>query len=297
MDLLVLGAGGLVGSNVVSEALGRDWTVTGTYHTDPPAFDVPLDRLDLRDDERVRQQVRRTDPEAVINCAAMTDVDGCERAPERARAVNADAPGTVADVCRERDVRFVHLSTDYVFAGETTTPYDESGEASPIQEYGRTKLAGERAVQRRHDASLIVRLSFVYGVHRAGPSPELAGFPEWVRGRLRTEEPVPLFTDQRITPSRAGQAAGTVLDLLREGSTGTYNVACRSCVTPYEFGVVIRDRLAAPTGLLEEASMADVDRAARRPRYTCLDVGAVESRLGREQPALADDLDAVGSYL
>lgn len=297
MDLLVVGAGGLVGSNVVTEALSRDWSVGGTYRSDRPRFDVPLSRLDVRDRTEVRSVVDRFDPDVVVNCAAMTDVDGCERDPERARAVNADAPATMAEVCRERAIPFVHLSTDYVFDGESGAPYDESATPDPRQAYGRSKLAGERAVRRQHDAPLILRLSFVYGVHRGGEDATLTGFPAWVRGRLLANDSVPLYTDQRITPTRAAHAAGTTLDLLRDGREGTYHLACRSCVTPYEFGASIRERLDAPADLLERASVDDADRAAPRPRNTCLAVDRIESTLRRRQPSLADDLDALGPWL
>ena len=297
MHTLVVGAGGLVGSNVVREATARGWTVAGTYRSERPQFDAPLFRLDVRDADRARSLVDRTDPELVVNCAAMTDVDGCERDPERARAVNADAPATLAAACRERGVRFVHLSTDYVFDGEAGAPYDESATPDPGQAYGRSKLAGERAVERRHDASLIVRLSFVYGVHRGRSESTLTGFPAWVRDRLRGGESVPLYTDQRITPTRAAHAAGTVLDLVREAASGTYHVACRSCVTPYEFGDAVRERVGVPVELLGRASLDDADRPAARPRETCLAVDRVESRLGRFQPSLADDLDALNPWL
>ena len=297
MHLLVLGAGGLVGSNVATAAVAREWTVTGTYRSESPTLDVSLAELDIRNEKRVRSVVRRTSPDAVVNCAAMTAVDACEREPDRARAVNADAPGTIAAVCEKDAIPFVHLSTDYVFDGRADSRYDESATPNPIQEYGRSKLAGERAVRRHHDTPLVVRLSFVYGVHRANPSGELAGFPAWIRNRLRAVESVPLFTDQRVTPARAGHAAETVLDLLRDRCTGTYHVACRSCVTPYEFGTAIRERLDAPATLLERSSMAAVDRPASRPRQTCLDVGKIENRFGRNQPSLADDLAALDDRL
>ncbi|EMA44824.1 dTDP-4-dehydrorhamnose reductase [Halococcus saccharolyticus] len=297
MHLLVLGAGGLVGSNVVTAAVAREWSVTGTYRSEPPTLDVSLTELDIRNRKRVRSVVRRTSPDAVVNCAALTDVDACEREPDRARTVNADAPGALAAVCEEDAIPFVHLSTDYVFDGRADTRYDESATPNPIQEYGRSKLAGEQAVRRQHDTPLVVRLSFVYGIGRANPPGVVAGFPAWVRDRLHAGESVPLFTDQRVTPTRAGQAAKTVLDLLRERCTGTYHVACRSCVTPYEFGVAIRERVDAPATLLERSSITAVDRPASRPRQTCLDVGEIENRFSRNQPSLADDLDALDDRL
>lgn len=295
MRLLVLGASGLLGSNVVAGASASEWTVRGTYHSAAPDFDVSLDELDLRDRDRIADLVERTEPDWVVNCAAATDVDACEEDPDHARSVNADAAGRVAAECEARGVGLCHVSTDYVFDGDASEPLSESAPTDPIQVYGETKLAGERAVRAGHSSPLIVRPSFLYGIH--GATGSLTGFPLWVRDRLRAEERVPLFVDQFVTPSRAGQVADRILQAVRDGASGTYHVACRSCVTPYGFGEELRTRLGAPESLLEEATLADVDRPAPRPSYTCLSVGKIEAELGVEQPTLAEDLDAINSTL
>ena len=298
MNVLVLGAGGLLGGNVVTDAAARDWEVVGTYHTEEPSFHSvrgPLYELDLRDTDRFEAILDRTEPDAVINCGALTDVDGCEERPEEARSINGRAPGEIARACAERSAAFAHVSTDYVFDGEARSPYEEADRTNPIQSYGASKLAGERAVRDAHERPLLVRLSFVYGVDRS--TEELSGFPAWVRDRLRAGEETSLFTDQRITPSRAGGAAGTILALLDEQATGTFHLASRSCVTPHRFGELIGERTNAAADLLEGGSQSDVDRPADRPRYTCLDVGRVEEALGREQPTLSEDLDAIAEWL
>jgi len=235
-------------------------------------------------------------PSVVVNCAAMTDVDECEKQPELAHAINADAPGAMARYCSERGIGFVHVSTDYVFDGESNERYDEGSEPNPLQTYGRSKLAGDRNVRSAHDSPLIVRPSFVYGVNRASETPELTGFPAWVRSRLADGQEIPLFTDQYVTPSRAGSTAETLLGLIDDGASGAYHVAARSCVTPCEFGRVIASTIGAGTDALEEGSQSDVDRPATRPVNTCLDVEKVEERLGRAQPTLRADVDAIASY-
>jgi len=103
------------------------------------------------------------------------------------------------------------------------------------------------------------------------------------------------LTDQHVTPTRAGQAASTILELAEQRKVGTVHVACRSCVTPYEFGEAIRRRMNASSELLESGSMSDVDRSAERPKYTCLDVTHVADLLDRPQPTLDDDLIAIES--
>jgi dTDP-4-dehydrorhamnose reductase len=291
MRILVVGANGLLGSNVVRAGQQRGWTVSGTYHSTQPTFDIPLTQFDLREYERFDEILAEYEPEVVVNCAAMTDVDGCESNPEQASVLNGDAPGELASRCDVNGVEFVHISTDYVFDGTDHDRYDESADTNPIQVYGESKLAGEQAVQDEGPTALIARLSFVWGIHRSHA--ELTGFPAWVRGQLQSGEDVPLFTDQWVTPTRAGQAAETLLDLIEQDATGLHHIACSSCVTPYEFGEVIADSIGTSKELLSEGSMDDIDRDETRPTNSCLDVQKVESTLGRPQPTIEADIDAV----
>ncbi|NIB99448.1 dTDP-4-dehydrorhamnose reductase [Halobacterium sp. R2-5] len=295
MQLLVTGAGGLLGSNIVSTAVQAGHDVLGTYHTDKPDLMAPHRRLDITHHETFRKLVNESAPDVVVNCAAMTDVDSCESKPTHAEKVNGQAPGNIAAICAERNIAFVQVSTDYVFDGKRETKYREDITPNPIQTYGQTKLTGERRVFECHPSALIIRLSFVYGVHE--DTSDLEGFPAWVVSRLGTGEEVPLFVDQHITPTRAGQAAETILTLVSDDAAGTYHIACSECVTPYKFGEGICNQLDIDTSLLMESTTADVSRSASRPTHTCLDVDRVEARLGRPQPDLAEDLQAIRSSL
>jgi dTDP-4-dehydrorhamnose reductase len=297
MDVFVVGVGGLLGSNVVVEALERDLTVAGSYHSDTPAFDVPLRKLDIRDTDAFVDSLEEFDPSLVVNCAAMTDVDDCERRPERAHEINGLAPVELARVCSDRGTEFVHVSTDYVFDGKSADRYREDDDPNPIQEYGRSKLAGERGVRSSNDSVLVVRLSFVYGVNHSFVTPELEGFPAWVRSRLADGRDVPLFTDQHVTPSRARSTAESILSLADDGAFGTYHVAARSCITPYEFGGLLAVQIGADEERLVESSQAAVDQDAARPTNTCLSVSTVEERLGRPQPTIQEDVRALESFL
>jgi dTDP-4-dehydrorhamnose reductase len=294
MRILVVGANGLLGSQVVATA-DDGTSVAGTYHSTEPSFDCDLAHLDIRDKDRFETILDRVAPDWVINCAAMTDVDGCEADEEQARAVNGDAPGVLAHYCKRSEIGFVHVSTDYVFAGQNREPYSEDDEPEPLQAYGRSKLAGERAVRTAADDALIVRPSFVYGIH--GSTGQLQGFPTWVRDRLESGEEVPLYVDQRVSPTRAGKAASVILSLVAENTSGIYHIASRSCVTPYEFGSAIAEVRNTGPELLKRSSIDAVDRPAKRPRYTCLDVGRVEEELQHSLPSLKSDLVAIADAL
>lgn len=297
MDVVVVGASGLLGSNVVAAALDRGQSVGCAYHTSEPAFEGPCRQLDIRRTDQFEELVTECEPRHVVNCAAMTDVDECERRPERAREINATAPGDLASVCSDHDIEFTHVSTDYVFDGEGTHRYCERDEPNPIQAYGRSKLAGERFATAAGESALILRLSFVYGLDRSGESPVLSGFPAWVRSQLRDGEMVSLYTDQRVTPSRAGAAATTLLDLRASGADGVYHVASRSCVTPYKFGRRLADEAGVDADTLVPTSSEDDSRTAARPSNACLSVERVTERLGRPQPTLESDVATLSEYL
>jgi dTDP-4-dehydrorhamnose reductase len=291
MRLLVVGSNGLLGSNVVHAARDRGWEVHATYYSSRPSFGIPLSKFSLESFEAFDDLIAKHDPGVVINCAAMTDVDACEQNPDQALVLNGEAPGELAARCERDDIEFVHVSTDYVFDGNTRSPYDESAEPNPLQEYGKSKLVGEQSVRENHASAIIPRLSFVWGIHRS--TEELTGFPAWVLNQLRSGETVPLFTDQWITPTRAGQAAESILDLIVEDAIGIHHVACRSCVTPYEFGELLADQVGVTRDRLLEGSTADVERDAERPSHSCLAVAKVEEVLGRPQPTLSEDVDAI----
>ncbi|ADE02982.1 dTDP-4-dehydrorhamnose reductase [Haloferax volcanii] len=291
MYAFVTGANGLLGSVVVRTLREQGHAVVGSYHSEEPTFDCPLHQVDITDTERVVELLDEYDVDLVINCAAYTDVDGCESNPEVATAVNGTAPGDLAAVCDDREIPFIHYSTDYVFDGETDGFYEEGDEPAPIQEYGRSKLTGEHAVRDVNPDALILRLSFVYGAR--GDTSDLVGFPQWVASTLAAGDTVPLFTDQTMTPSRAGNVATTTLELLDAGVSGTFHVASQSAVTPSDFGEKICEVIGGDATLIESSVMADLDRPAARPRRSCLDVSNVEGELGCSQPTLEDDLAAL----
>jgi len=293
MDVFICGLSGLVGSNIAVEASQRGHAVVGTYHSSDPAFDADVEtfQADICETDRIETLLNKVTPDCVINAAAMTDVDQCEQEPNVAKAVNGDAPAALAGLCQERDTDFVHFSTDYVFDGTSDEPYTEDAGRNPIQRYGETKLAGERGVEANHSSPLVLRVSFVYGYHQS--QGELDGFPRWVLDTFAADETAPLFVDQHVSPTHAGQVAETTVDLLTDGYTGTYHATSRTCTTPYDFGDAVRTLAGAPETAIAQSSQEDVARPADRPRNTCLEVQRVEETLGRPQPTLATDLQSI----
>ena len=155
MKIAILGAGGRLGAALLREYRDK-FDVAGFNHT----------HLDLSDLGAVREKLRNTSFDVLINAAGFTKVDLCETQPDRAFLINAEAPRVVAEICDEKNARLIHFSTDYVFDGAKCEPYTEEDQASPISVYGESKLAGENNVLAAKSQNLVVRVSWVFGPDR-----------------------------------------------------------------------------------------------------------------------------------
>ena len=122
------------------------WVVSGTYHSTKPLFDIPLTQFDLREHATFDEVLNEHDPNVVVNCAEMTDVNDCEKNPDMAATLNGDTPGKLAAHCEIHNISFVHISTDYVFDGDSRDAYVELDKPAPKQAYGKSKLIGEETV-------------------------------------------------------------------------------------------------------------------------------------------------------
>ena len=277
MRILVTGAAGQVGARVV-EALGDHHEVLGAAH----------DTLDLADREQVEQVVAEFAPDAVVNAAAMTNVDGCERDPERAFAVNALGVRSLAQASARRGAHLVHVSTDYVFDGEATRPYDEWDAVRPISEYGRSKLGGELEVERHATSWATVRTSWVFG--RRGTDLVSWAFGAFDRGDLDG-----VLADQVSIPTYAPDLAELLARFAVERRQGLFHVTSGSeVVTRHELIVTaLRARGVDPSGI-EAIEAADLDRPAARPPMSAMDNRAL--RLAG-LPSLRPWRDAVIEYV
>ncbi|HEY3671971.1 MAG TPA: dTDP-4-dehydrorhamnose reductase [Acidimicrobiia bacterium] len=276
MRILVTGAGGQVGSRVVEALAAHD--VLGAGH----------DVLDLADREQVEQVVAEFAPDAVVNAAAMTNVDGCERDPERAFAVNALGVRHLAFASARFGAHIVHVSTDYVFDGLAIRPYDEWDAVHPISEYGRSKLGGELEVERHAGSWATVRTSWVFG--RQG-----ADLVSWAFGAFDRGELDGVLADQVSIPTYAPDLAVLLARFAVERRQGLYHVTSGSeAVTRHELIVTaLRARGVDPSGVAR-IDAADLDRPAARPPMSALDNRAL--RLAGI-PSLRSWRDAVIEYV
>ncbi|MEX2465538.1 MAG: dTDP-4-dehydrorhamnose reductase [Gemmatimonadota bacterium] len=270
--LLVTGAAGLLGTEVVAAAERRGYTVEPATRADLDVTDLDAVRAGLGD----RPVERRL--EAVLHCAAYTAVDGAEAEPELAARVNGDGTAHVARAAAEAGARLVHVSTDYVFDGERRTPYRPDDPPRPRSVYGRTKLAGERAALASAPSALVVRTSWLYG---AGGRNFVTAMLE--RGRTdASPSPLRVVDDQLGRPTWARNVAEGMLDLLERRVRGVWHVADGGEATWLDLAREAY-RLCGIDTALEPTTTEAWGAPAPRPAYSVLDLTGTEALLGRER--------------
>lgn len=221
-------------------------------------------RLDLTRPATVMDAVAESGADWVLHAAAMTDVDGCERNPALAHAVNALGSQAVARAAKTVGARLVVVSTDYVYDG-TKGPYRESDTPNPVSEYGRSKLEGERLAQAVLPACVVARTSVVFGPHKKN-------FVTWLLGELRAGRGVRIVRDQRVNPTFAYDLAEQVLALMRADARGVYHTAGASSLSRLEMAYAIADHFGLDRGLITPIASSDLTWVARRPMDATLDV-------------------------
>ena len=274
MRLLVTGAGGMLGRAVVEAAtrLGHDVRAASRAE------------LDITDAAAARDAVADARAEAVINCAAYTDVDGAESDWARAEAVNCTGAGNVAAAAARAGASVVHVSTDYVFDGSKREPWLESDPTGPLGVYGETKLGGEHAVAEANARHAIVRTAWLYG---AGGK----NFVDTMLGLGAQRDEVAVVTDQVGCPTWTGHLAGALVELAeRPDDTGIHHIAGAGSCTWNELALELFER-AGIECRVRPTTTAQFPRPARRPAYSVLGTERAQPlRLPSWQQGVADYL-------
>jgi dTDP-4-dehydrorhamnose reductase len=283
MKIVLIGAGGRLGAALMRKYRGK-FDVTG--------FDRA--QLDLLNFDELRKKLGGTDFDVLINAAAFTNVDLCERQREAAFRVNAEAPRLLAEICRYKNAKLIHFSTDYVFDGEKREPYTEQEEANPISVYGESKRAGEENVLTVQDGHLIMRVSWVFG-------PDRPSFIDALIQRAQESEKIDAIADKFSTPTYTldiaemlpqffkGNAEGGILHFANAGecSWQEYGQFALDCCR--RLGVGLK---AERVGAVKLKDMAQW--VARRPVYSVLS-SAKYAKLSGVSPRAWRD--AVADYI
>jgi dTDP-4-dehydrorhamnose reductase len=272
MRLLVTGAAGMLGTDVVAAASGHD--VVALARAD----------LDITDSDAMRAAVRDVRPGAVINCAAWTNVDAAETAEAEATLINGDGAGHLAAAAAEVGAHIVHVSTDYVFPGDATTPYPEGAETGPIGAYGRSKLAGEQAVAAAAPSShAIVRTAWVFGPHGKN-------FVDTMLRLGSERDELTVVDDQLGCPTFTGHLAPALVQIAEAGSHGVLHVTGGGSCTWWDLACATFER-AGLRATVHRGTTADFGAPAPRPAYSVL--GSTRS----DAPVLPAWQDGLAAHL
>jgi len=257
------------------------------------AIVIPCTRreCDLTDEAAVRAVVAGSHSDWVVNAAAYTAVDRAEIDTMLADTINGDAPGWIGRAARSNGIRVAHISTDFVFDGTGGTPYRPDSPTSPINIYGRSKLAGETAVHAADPDALIVRTSWVH-------ASQGANFPLTMLRLMRERDEIGVVADQIGTPTWATTLAGALWTMMARAASGTHHLTDAGTASWYDLAVAVAEEAQALNLLpripvIRPIATADYPTPARRPAYSVLDKTSAWELLGGATPHWRQSLRAM----
>lgn len=247
MKVLVTGVKGQLGYDVVKELEKRGLE----------AFGVDIEEMDITDADSVSKVITQANPDAVIHCAAYTAVDAAEDNEAVCRKVNTDGTQNIANVCKELDIKMIYISTDYVFDGEGTKPWEPEDERNPVSVYGQTKYEGELAVQNTLDKYFIVRIAWVFGINGKN-------FVKTMLKLAETRDTLTVVNDQFGSPTYTYDLAKLLVDMIQTEKYGVYHATNEGICTWHEFACAIFKTAGIEMNVLPVSS-AEYAAKAKRP--------------------------------
>lgn len=278
--IALIGADGMLGSMVMA---------TAPDHVEVLPYVFP--EFDIRNMDCVSRALFESSPDFIVNCAALTDVDGCVSRHSEAMAVNSTGPVNLAEVAADIGATLLHVSTDFVFSGSKNTPYMESDPTDPINVYGKSKLYGERGVESsKLNNYFIVRTSWLYG-------PWGKNFVESIIRLAREREVLNIVSDQIGSPTYSADLAHAIWTLLTTSHYGTYHYSNEGQCSWYEFACEIV-RLAGQiegggylsVNAVEPIRSADFPQAAKRPLWSVMSKEKIKQNIGLDVPPWQESL-------
>lgn len=284
MKLLITGASGLLGINLAMEAMGK-YEVVGVDRGKLKSAPFQVWNVEPLDRDAIDSVLDNVQPDWLVNCAAMTNLEVCEQYPEQARSLNTDLPAQLANACAERAIRFVHISTDAVFDGEKTDFYTEEDTPNPPGLYSQTKLDSEHAVFSENPDAIVARVNF-FGWSLSGRH----SLAEFFFNNLSEGKNVNGFTDVIFCPILVNVTARLLLQMLEKNLSGLYHVVGPQPMSKYQFGIQIARTFGLREDLILPRSVLASELTAKRSHNLRLSTHKLSTDLGREIPAFSTGL-------
>lgn len=288
MKILITGSKGQLG-NELKDIINKGYSEIGKVSEgikNSQVFDLDVDKLDITDLKSVKNILNTIKPDVVINCAAATNVDGCESDEDFAFKVNALGPRNLAIVCEEIGARLVQVSTDYVFSGVGEKPLTEYDLTAPYSVYGKTKLLGENYVREFCSKYYIVRTAWLYGY--VGHN-----FVYTMRRLGKEKDSINVVNDQIGNPTHANDLAYHILKLIETDEYGVYHCTGKGECSWYDFAKMIIE-LSGEECIVNPCTSEEYKTPAKRPEYSSLDNMMLRNTFGDE---MRNWQDAIKSFI
>ena len=272
MKVLVTGVKGQLGYDVMAELAKRNIEAIG----------VDIDEMDITDKISVEKVIGEAAPDVVVHCAAYTAVDAAEDNEALCRRVNADGTRNIAEVCKKLDCKMVYISTDYVFDGQGTRPWEPDDERHPLNVYGQTKYEGELAVQENLSRYFIVRIAWVFGKNGKN-------FVKTMLKLAETHDKLTVVNDQFGSPTYTYDLARLLVDMIQTDKYGIYHATNEGICTWYEFACEIF-RQAGVKIEVTPVPASEYPTKAKRPENSRLDKSKLTENGFERLPSWQDAL-------
>ena len=278
MRVLVTGVKGQLGHDVMEELAKRGYEGIG----------VDVEEMDITDPEKVEQVITESNVDAVVHCAAWTAVDAAEEKEELCRKINAGGTENIAKVCEKLDIKMMYFSTDYVFNGNGTRPWEPDDPYEPLDVYGKTKAEGEEAVIAHVKKYFILRIAWVFGINGHN-------FVKTMLNLAKTHEKLTVINDQIGTPTYTYDLARLVVDMILTDKYGKYHVTnVGGYISWYDFTRAIFEEAGITNVTVTPVTSEEYGAAAKRPYNSRMD----RSKLVKEGfTPLPDWRDALKRYI
>ena len=277
LNVLVTGGNGQLGCALRAAAKGSSDRYIFTDISTLPGEETVY--LDVTNPAAVDIVCSSEKVDVIINCASYTDVEGAEGDPGTAALLNTEVARTLASVCRARRATLIHISSDYIFSGQASEPIKEDAAPAPLNVYGASKLAGEKAIADSACSSIIIRTAWMFS--RYGRN-----FVKTMLGLTRDRDQLRVVSDQVGTPTFADDLAAFIVEIISSrhlGEKGIYNYTNQGVTSWYDFATAIRDLSGASCEIIPCHS-SEYPQKARRPHYSVLDKSLVQKTFGISIP-------------
>jgi dTDP-4-dehydrorhamnose reductase len=266
--ILVTGSNGLLGQKLTDQILqDPEIKLIATsvgVNRHPVKDGYSYEEFDIRDAVRLEELIVKYRPDAIINTAAMTNVDTCEVQKDLCKALNVDAVGILVTACEKYDVQLIHLSTDFIFDGENG-PYTEDAEPNPLSYYGLSKLQAEELIRASSCRYAILRTIIVYGIVS---DMSRSNIVLWAKGALEKGDPINVVYDQWRMPTLAEDLAICCILAVKKNAQGVYNASGKDLMSIIELVQRVADFYGLDKSLIKPISSDSLNQTAKRPKKT-----------------------------